>query len=321
MTNSNDRFDRIDDNLNFLIESGGLVTKTGLVIPTEVRPTCSALALKAWRSIEGKNLSYRRSDDKIWAEWGSPEGKHLIDRLEQTKFYVKALAELPNLVLRHFRVKKIKTNTTKPNEEFICKRQQLTHKIQSQWLDYFLLHNQTVLLELKSADKKLLKPKSKLSRRSFECIKELWDKSYCDQNKTCHWVLHFDSPAHLWFAVEAHWCEVNMYQSMEPGNKTAATSKEEIYKEVRKCAFDMRESADKFEIDVNGDKEIEEIDPYAATQVTAYEMSRPINNISTRASYHSFLGAWAGDASHTQRKGLKRVYTDSQKRVIVTGKN
>ncbi len=307
----------ISEDIKLIIENGGLVTEAGRVIPTEVKPTCSALALEAWRSVAGKYLCYRRSDGKIWAEWGSSEDKPFIDGPEQRKLYVKALAELPLLVLRHFRLNSISTGIGKPKEELICKKQRLTYKIRSQWLDYFLLDNETVLLDLKSANKQLLKPKSTLSRRAFEYIQELWVEAKTNQNPTCQWVLNFDSSAQLWFAVEAHWCAVNMYQSMEPGNKTAASSKNQIYKEIRECAVYMREQANEIELIVNGDKEVEEVDPDTAIKLTAYEISKLRNNIKMRESHDRYLKAWSGDASHAQRKkGLKRIYTDGKERVI-----
>jgi hypothetical protein len=274
------------------------------------RPLCSALASKALQSIQGKDLCYQRSNSKIWADWGSAKDKDLIDGLEQVKTYVKALTELPNLVLRHFRRTGINTGIGKVQEEIICRKFLLDYQIRSQWLDYYLLHNQSILKELKSSYKKHLEAISLVSHTNYKLIQIVWAKAEASQNVHFQWLLHFDSPIQIWFAIEAYICQIQMIREMTPGNKQAAESKE-TYRDKVVESCDQRLNALNRDIDFNivGDEENIVLSLVDALEITALRMSK---DSAVRGAYYHYLKAWRSEASYQRRcKFLQRSHLDS----------
>lgn len=303
---------RFLDNPDFLIGDGR-------VINVEANsPYCSALALEAWGRVEDKFLCYRRTDGKIWADWEKPKDKHLIDGLEEVKTYVKALAELPSLVLRYLREKGIKIKLSTFKQRRVCKKLQPTYKIKSQWLEFLLLHNQDLLLELTFTSKKHLERIGKHSASLYHLIQAIWARAVVDRDELCQWVLHYDSPAQILFDVEASWCVEDMLCTMKSGNENTASSKEKYYADVRAIKDELLKNPHSFMLQVVGQKEIETISPDSAIHLTAVEVSR--KGSSTLPEKHQrYLRAWNSEASYRQRtKELKHIYTN-EKGELVTG--
>jgi hypothetical protein len=283
------------------------------------RPLCSTLASKALQSIEKKDLRYPSSDGKIWAEWGSPKDKHLIDGLEQVQTYVKALAELPNLVLRYFRRTGINIkigDIGKVKEEIICQRFLGDYVVKSQWLEYLLLHNQSRIKELKSTNKKHLKQNCILSQLNYSLIQKMWAKADPDENNHFQWLLHFDSPAQIWFRVEADNCQAHMTRGMTPGDQDAAKSKEAYYYDVVKhCEKRLQLLGRDIDFDFSTDEEGRFISLTDALEITALRMSTS-KDFSISDAYESYLKAWRSEARHQRGcKGLQRSHIDSNGRL------
>lgn len=305
-----------DESPNFLLGDAGVVS-------VEIdRPVCSPLASKALHSIQGKDLLYRPSDGKIWAEWGSPKDKQSIDGPKQVKTYVEALAELPNLVLRYFRRTQINIkigNIGKVKEELICRDYLTNYKIMSQWFEYLLLHNQAVLEELRSTNKKHLEHYCNLSDSNYKLIQKLWAKAELSQDEQLQWVLHFDSPAQIWFAIEAYFCLVRMTRAMTPGNRDAAMSKEAYYKGVARLTEERSKMLGReIEIKVAMEQEVIFMPLTEALEITVLRMSK---DFAIRGAYNKFLKAWKREARHQRGcKALQRSHLDGNHR-LVTGRN
>lgn len=306
-----------------LFDDPSLLLGDAGVVSLEIdRPICSTLASNALQSIQGKDLRYQPSDGKIWAEWGSPKDKHLINGLEQVETYVKALAELPNLVLRYFRRTGINIkigNIGKVKEELICQSYLLNYKIMSQWLEYFLLHNQATLKELRSTNKKHLERYCILSKSNYELIQKAWAKAEISQNEQFQWLLHFDSPAQIWFAIEAYFCLVHMTRAMTPGNKEAAISKEAYSNGVAKLTKDRQKLVGRdIEIKIPTEQEIIFMSLTDALEITVLRMSK---DFAMSGAYHHYLKAWRSEARHQREcKALQRSHLDIKQR-LVTGRN
>lgn len=305
--------DNLFDNPNIVIGDEGI-----RYVATS-KPACSERALKAWRSVEHKLLYYRRSDDKIWAEWGSPKNKHLVDNLEELKIYVKALAELPSLTLRYLRKSGI-NKISKEKEERLCRGMQSVYKQKSQYLEYFLLHNQTLAPELGFCRKKRLnhsKSLSKYSEALYRLIQEMWIRAYEHQDESCRWILHFDSIAQLWFAEEAYKCGINMARAMEPTHKKATIDKQEYYERTRGVVGKLIDYPNEYELRVRGDKDIEMICLDAAINITAKKLTDNTDDEEMLKAFNKYLKARGSDASYIRRcEELTVVHADEKKRLV-----
>jgi hypothetical protein len=303
---------RFLSNPDFLIGDGKVINVEANKVP------CSTLALKAWLSIKDKFLCYRRSDGKIWADWEKPKDKDLVDGSEEVRTYVKALAELPSLVLQYFREKGIKTNISTVNQRRVCKKFQTTYQIISQWLEFLLLHNQEILLELRSTSKKYLERIAKRSASLYRLIQEIWSRAVVQQDDSCQWVLHYDSPAQLLFDVEACWCVADMLCTMKSGYENTAISKEQYYTDVRSIKEALLKNSNSFTLQIVGDKAIETISPDSAIHLTVAQVRRQ-GSSRVPEKYQRYLDAWNSEASYRQRtKELKHIYMNA-KGELVTG--
>lgn len=290
---------------NLLIGNAGLFS-----IETDP-PICSALASKALKNIQKKELRYRIKDKYIFADWEKPEFE--VNNLEQRKFYIGAYAELPNLVLRHMRRLNITSKIGSPGkaqEELICRQLLFTYKIQTQWLEVYLLENESLLPELKKDARKHLKSMGFLSQCLYSLIQQMRITASETEDRRYQWILHFDSPAQAWFSYEAFLCLVHMTRKLTPGDEHAKVSKEEYRKSVcdlvntffnNGCDSLSIYKKEKNSTEFRGLPEVGYINAIDAVDSTAKEMIFHSKKAEINNSYGAYLKAWRAEANYRRK--------------------
>jgi len=288
------------DNPDVLLGNAGAINSSSSRFP------CSELALQAWHSIKDKELYYQRTNGKIRPNWKKPKDKK-VDGYKQLKIYVEARAELPSLSLRYLRQEQVTGNLSSVMQLRVYKKFQTTYRIMSQWLEFLLLHKQEVLPELRFTNKKHLERLAKHSASLYQLIQELWSRAEVYQDNLCEWVLHYDSPAQIWFDVEACLCVEDMLRTMTAPEQNKALTKDAYYTNVQKFKQAVLEPPNSFQLIVGADKEQEIVAPDIAIHLTAIEARRQ-GSTTVPGSYQRYLEAWNSEASYRRRtKQLQHI--------------
>jgi len=79
------------------------------------------------------------------------------------------------------------------------------YRIQTLWIEYYLLDNNEVLIELgekKPPTERQYKP-GKVSAMLHRVIEDIWVLAEATKHPSCQWILSFDCPSQVWLILEA----------------------------------------------------------------------------------------------------------------------
>ena len=134
-------------------------------------------------------------------DWQKPNPNHhgQNDKIEEK--YIKAAPYLPDLL-------RLETNElvgVEPDQQERFANFKKNYKIQTQWIEYYLLDNNDVPIELgetKPPAANQYRP-GKISAKLHKIIECIWTLAEKEEHPLCQWILSFDCPSQVWFILEA----------------------------------------------------------------------------------------------------------------------
>lgn len=300
----------------------------GLKKPIETsnqwQTTCSEASKEVWNKTADKFLYYRCSDGAICAD--EVEGQVVEKTGDEAGFkelieYVKALADLPSLVLQECEQENGVVCT-----KVVGKKLKEYYLYLSQWMKYYLLHNNDVLLEMNPVCRKQYKHRAIAYKSLYHFIQEV----YASDDEICRWTKSF-SPGQIWFCCLIEWCFEDLQdKGIIPGGKLTGkiesagntTAFVQLARKPGKLKMifheDRRRSSKRGENNASTetlarDNPIELISPYAALIGTALKLSKQygyyVKKPRNRSAYAKYLSALSGDANHSKNNsGMKREF-------------
>lgn len=302
-------FDRILSDPNYVL---GL--KNTIDLSDQWQNTYSKVTEEVWEKTAGNFLYYRRSDGAIWAD--EADGQIVPKtggeaRLEEMIRYVKALADLPFLVLHESGIVCTKAVGQKLEEYYLGL---------SQWMEFYLLHNNDVFLEMNPICKNHYTHRAVAHKSLYAFIQEVYTKA--GKNEFCRWAKSF-SPGQIWFCCLIEWCFESLQdKGIIPGGKLTG----KIESAGNTTAFvQLAREPGKLKMVYQGDNPVEKISPYAALMETALKLSEQNvlyanKKARKKSSYVEFLRSLSRDANYCKNNPeMKReiLSTDRKKLDVV----
>lgn len=167
----------------------------GFPVIEQPLPGYSDIALEAWNRTADKALIYKPEDGSLSPSWSNAEVHQktgLNASIEETKMYVKALAELPRLILHDCGIGCSKTVLSILDEEY---------SDLSKLMEFHLLRHGDAILRINSNALESLSTRADVSNSIEELIKDIWQR----KEVFCQWVKSF-SISELWFCCEIETC-------------------------------------------------------------------------------------------------------------------
>jgi hypothetical protein len=172
-------------------------------------PTYSDLALEAWDKTADKGLIYSPSNDTLIPNWEGAEIREktgLDASVEETKMYIKALAELPRLILHDCGIACSKEVIQVLDEEY---------SDLSKLMEFHFLRHGDAILAMKSQNFASLSSRADTSNSLEELGKDIWKR----KEHFCQWTKAF-SVSELWFCCEIETCFEGLREmGLLPGGK------------------------------------------------------------------------------------------------------
>lgn len=222
----------------------------------------SELVKEAWEKTADKCLSYRRSDGKIWADFTDSQiiaETGFEARFREITGYVKAFAELPFLVLQDCGI---------ACTEAVAKTLKRSYLGSSKWLEFYLLHNVDVLLEIRHERYEKYARIAEYFRELYGLIQEI----YADKNEQCQWAKAF-SPAQLLFCCMIKHCFEDLQdKNLLPGGSNMG--KTQSTQENIDLINALIDRPGKLEIFIPGDEPVVSIFPFHAIGAAALKLSQ-----------------------------------------------
>ncbi|MBW4639771.1 MAG: hypothetical protein KME05_16355 [Gloeocapsa sp. UFS-A4-WI-NPMV-4B04] len=252
----------------------------------------SKLAEEAWEKTADKGLCCRRSDHEIWANWTNSEvvtetGSEA--RFKEIIGYVKALAELPFLVLQDCGV---------VCSEAVDQNLKKNYLGLSQWLEFHLLHNVDILLEMNPIYYKHYADKAAVLRDLYGLVQDI----YASKNELCRWAKAF-SPAQLLFCCMIQFCFKDLQEkNLLPGGRNV--EKTEYTQNIFQFVRAVSNHPGQLEIFIPGNKPVFQIPPYHALLITALKLSKQniyyVKKRRKSSSYQKYLQSLSKSAYYTK---------------------
>lgn len=179
------------------------VDENGVTIETFVREQffCPKEAREAFAAINQVmqwSIRYENVDGQERSRWdkGNSHRKRL-DGQEGEK-YIRAARYLPDLLRENGEI------LVKPEQQERFAQFQRKYRIQTKWIEHYLLDNSDVLTELgfKRPTERQYKP-GKISASLHGLIQDMWSEAENNENPLCQWILSFDCLSQVWLALEA----------------------------------------------------------------------------------------------------------------------
>lgn len=135
--------------------------------------------------------------DYLYCDGGNPHRPHSNGIKERQK-YIKAAKHLLDLL------KEKGVISISPNQQKRFTKFRENYRTQCLWIEFYMLENLEVLTELgfKRPTNRQYRP-GKISAKFYELVLDMWAEAKTNGNHLCEWILNFDSPAQIWFALEA----------------------------------------------------------------------------------------------------------------------
>lgn len=178
------------------------VDENGATLETYVRqqffcPKEAREAFAAINQVRQRLICYENVNGLERLRWdkGNPHRKP-VDNLNSDQ-YIKAARYLPDLLVENGEI------LVKPEQQHRFAEFKRKYKIQTQWIEYYLLGNSDILTELgfKHPTERQYKP-GKISARLHGLIQDMWVVAKNKKNPLCQWILSFDCPSQVWLALE-----------------------------------------------------------------------------------------------------------------------
>ncbi len=222
----------------------------------------SESAKEAWEKTADKYLFYRRSDGNIWANFTDSQvvaETGLEARTREITGYVKAFAELPFLVLQDCGITCTEAVAQKLKESYL---------VTSKWLEFYLLHNADVLLEIS----RVRYQEHDRRARYFQDLYCLIQEIYARRNEQCQWAKAF-SPAQLLFCCMIQSCFEDLKDKnlLPGGSNIGKTKRTQGNIDFINALINRPE---KLKVFFPGDEPVARVYPYIALRITTLKLSQ-----------------------------------------------
>ncbi len=285
------------------------VEENGATLETYVREKvlCPKKAREAFAAINQVmqwSIRYENIDgvERLRCDQGNSHPKRLDSR-EPNK-YITAARYLPDLLLDNGSI------LVKPEQQERFGEFKRKYKIQTQWIEYYLLENSSILTELgfKCPTESQYKP-GKISARLHELIHGIWFEAKNHKNPLCQWILSFDCPSQIWLAVETILVLRQWNKDKFPKNR------HQLYQSEQPILKRLREHKGIKATLLYSDNEEENI--LSLDEAISFTLIRLLESGVELAQYKGYLKARTGQASHLRRgekgKRSKQGFSTSQK--------
>ena len=165
--------------------------------PNEVKKNFAQINLLRCLPIHCKKVN---SVGLLKCDREKPNRNHHGQKDEREK-YLKAAPYLPDLLRRETG----EIVVVEPEQEERFANFKKKYKFQVRWIEYYLLENKEVLIELgerKEPNANEYRP-GKISAMLHSVIEDIWGLAQEEKHPLCQWILSFDSPSQVWFILEA----------------------------------------------------------------------------------------------------------------------
>jgi hypothetical protein len=275
-------------------------------------PNCSELALEAWNKTADKGLIYSPSNDTLTPNWNDDEIRKetgLDASIKETKMYIKALAELPRLILHDCGIG--------------CSKEVLqilddNYSTLSKYMEFLFLRNTDAILTMNSRDLEAHTTRADTSKAFEELSKDIWRR----KEDFCQWAKSF-SISELWFCGEIETCFVAL-QGMEllPGGKQE--SKEESTKKDRNM-IKILEKPGTSKLIYPKDVPEASLSPYHAVLYTADKLAQQnvyyVKRKRNPSAYQKFLRCFKKHSNHVRKSSnLVRVRVSPDGQTLISAK-
>ncbi len=275
-------------------------------------PTYSELALKAWNLTADKGLIYSPSNDTLTPNWnddGIRKETGLDASIEETKMYIKALAELPRLILHDCGIGCSKEVLQILDDEY---------STLSKYMEFLFLRNTDAILTMNSSDLEAHTTRADTSKAFEELSKDIWRR----KEDFCQWAKIF-SISELWFCGEIETCfEGLQKRELLPGGQQE--TKEESTKRDRNMIKILKQPGTSKLIYPKDAPEVS-LSPYHAVLYTADKLAQQnvfyVNRQRNPSAYQKFLRCFSKHSNYIRKSSDQvrvRVSPDGQRLVAVT---
>ena len=272
-------------------------------------PTYSELALKAWNSTADKGLIYNPLFDTLtpnWNDGGVRKETGLDASIEETKMYIRALAELPRLILHDCGI-----GCSKEILEVLDDN----YEILSRHMEFLFLRNTDTILTMSSRDLETHTTRADTSNAFEELSKDIWRR----KEDFCQWAKAF-SISELWFCGEIETCFVGLQgMGLLPGGKQE--TKEESTKKDRNMIEVLKKPGTSKLIYPKDVPEVS-LSPYHAVLYTADKLAQQnifyIKSQRKPSAYKKFLQCFLKHSNYLRKNSHRirvRVSADGQRLV------
>lgn len=272
-------------------------------------PTYSELALEGWNRTADKGLIYRPSSDTLTPNWnddGIRKETGLDASIEETKMYIRALAELPRLILHDCGIGCSKEVLQVLDDEY---------SILSKYMEFHLLRNTDAILTMNSRVLESHATRADTSNAFEELSKDIWRR----KEYFCQWVKAF-SISELWFCGEIETCFEGLRgMKLLPGRQQE--TKEESTKKDRNM-IKILENPGTSKLIYPKDAPEVSLSPYHAVLYTADKLAQQniyyVKRERNPSAYQKFLRCFKKHSNYVRKSSdlvRARVSPDGQRLV------
>ncbi|HEY9673823.1 MAG TPA: hypothetical protein V6D11_20450 [Waterburya sp.] len=272
-------------------------------------PTYSESALEAWNRTADKGLIYNPSNDTLTPNWnddGIRKETGLDASIEETKMYIKALSELPRLILHDCGIGCSKEVLQILDDDY---------STLSKYMEFLFFNNTDAIVKMNSSALKTHTTRADTSNAFEGLSKDIWRR----KEDFCQWAKAF-SISELWFCGEIETCFVGL-QKMEllPGGQQE--TKEVSTKEDRNMIEILKKPGTSKLIYPKHAPEVS-LSPYHAVLYTADKLAQQnvfyVKSQRNPSAYKKFLQCFLKHSNYLRKNNDRvrvRVSPDGQRLV------
>lgn len=166
------------------------------------------------------NKTISNRSDGFYCKWKDPNKKH-ISGTDEVRRYIEGYKYVYSSLLSLGFLPDYYLSTEKQKiYDLLADNRRYSGK----WLEYYLLNNLEVLLELGKKPRKRQHVPGKIGARLYEMIQDLWASAIVDKNPHSQWMLAYDSPAQIWFIKGVYHSLWEWKRAITPGATPSSSS-------------------------------------------------------------------------------------------------